>query len=123
MLMKFSYVSLTYLSNSIDFDILSAMIKENKPPSLLICIALDIIGNLSFIIPGIGEFSDVLWAPISAILFLKIFGGRVGKIGAAINFVEEIFPFSDFIPTFTIAWIVKSYSNKKFGLINSGLNK
>ena len=95
------------------------MMNNKKPPSLIICIALDIVGNISYIFPALGEFSDILWAPISAILFFKLFGGRVGKIGAAINFVEEILPFTDIIPTFTIAWFVKSYSNKRFGsLIN-----
>ena len=92
------------------------MINQKKPPSILVCIGLDIIGNMSYIIPALGEFSDVLWAPISAMLFLKLFGGKVGKIGAAINFVEEIIPFTDIIPTFTIAWFVKNYYINKFGL-------
>lgn len=95
---------------------------QTQPPSFLLCIALDIIGNISYLIPALGEFSDILWAPVSAILFFKLFGGRVGKIGAAINFVEEILPWTDIIPTFTIAWFVKSYSIKRFGkLINTPL--
>ena len=78
-------------------------------PSLAFCIAMDLIGFLSFAIPGIGEFSDVVWAPLSAFIFLKSFGGKFGATGAVLNFVEEALPFADFIPTFTIAHIMRKY--------------
>ena len=52
----------------------------NKP-SLIVCIIMDIIGCLSYFIPTLGEFSDAIWAPISAYVFYKMFGGKTGKIG------------------------------------------
>lgn len=61
----------------------------------------------SYIFPAIAEFIDVVWAPISAYFFFKLFGGKIGKIGSVINFLEEIIPFSDVIPTFTIAWFIR----------------
>ena len=76
-------------------------------PSLTFCIALDRIGCISFALPGIGEFSDVVWAPISAFIFMKSFRGRFGATGAVLNFVEEALPFADFIPTFTIAHFMR----------------
>ena len=78
-------------------------------PSLTFCIVMDLIGCLSFAIPGIGEFTDVIWAPLSAFIFLKSFGGRFGATGAVLNFVEEYFPFTDIIPTFTIAHFMRKY--------------
>ena len=78
-------------------------------PSITFCIAMDLVGCLSFAIPGIGEFSDVVWAPLSAFIFLKSFGGKFGATGAVLNFVEEALPFADFIPTFTIAHFMRKY--------------
>jgi hypothetical protein len=80
-----------------------------KNPSLVFCIVMDIIGCASFTIPVIGEFSDVIWAPLSAYIFMQSFGGKIGKFGAIFNFLEEAIPFTDIIPSFTIAWFIKKY--------------
>ena len=77
-----------------------------KSPSLLFCIVMDLIGMLSFAIPGVGEFSDVIWAPISAIILAKTFGGAKGVFGGIFNFIEEPMPGLDIIPTFTIMWFL-----------------
>jgi len=61
----------------------------------------------SYFIPGLGEFTDLGWAFISAIVFHSFFGGRFGMVGAVLNFVEEIFPLTDIIPSFTIAWFIR----------------
>src|SRR3954466_324065 len=76
-----------------------------KEPSLLICIVMDAIGYASFALPGLGEFSDIIWAPVSGFIFYKMFGGAKGAFGGVFNFAEEILPFTDFIPTFTIMWV------------------
>ena len=62
---------------------------------------------LSFAIPIVGEFTDVIWAPISAFLIFKMFKGAEGRIGGMISFIEEIIPGLDVIPTFTLTWIYK----------------
>lgn len=72
----------------------------------MFCIIMDAIGYLSFAIPGVGEFSDVIWAPISAIIFAKTFGGAKGIFGGMFNFIEEIMPGMDIIPSFTIMWFL-----------------
>ena len=74
---------------------------------LALSILFDAIGMLSFAIPGIGEFSDIVWAPISAILVIKMFKGTEGKIGGMVSFLEELIPGLDFIPTFTLTWVYK----------------
>ncbi|MCY7421368.1 MAG: hypothetical protein LH478_06440 [Chitinophagaceae bacterium] len=82
-------------------------------PSLALCIVMDAIGYLSFGIPFLGEFSDIIWAPLSAYIFYKSFGGKIGSFGALFNFAEEILPFTDFIPTFTITWIYRYITDKR----------
>jgi len=77
----------------------------NKNRNLILGIVFDGIGMLSFTVPFIGEFSDVVWAPIAGYLMTRMYKGTVGKVGGVIAFMEEILPFSDFIPTFTLTWI------------------
>jgi hypothetical protein len=86
---------------------------SQKQTSLILCIAMDIIGYATFSLPVLGEFGDIVWAPISAFIFYKTFGGWKGALGGMFNFVEEILPFTDFIPTFTITWLVKYFFKKQ----------
>ncbi|MEC5147846.1 hypothetical protein [Chitinophaga sp. 212800010-3] len=81
--------------------------EKKNTPSLWICILMDLIGCASYAVPGLGELSDVIWAPISALILYRMFGGALGAYGGVFNFVEELFPGTDFIPTFTISWILK----------------
>jgi hypothetical protein len=84
-----------------------------KKPTLAFCLIMDLLGLATFLLPGLGEWFDILWAPISAMLFFNSFGGKVGRIGSIINFAEEILPFTDFIPTFTIAYFYNRYFKKE----------
>ena len=79
--------------------------KNIKTRNLLLGFLFDAIGMLSFTIPMIGEFSDVVWAPIAGYLMTRMYKGTTGKVGGVITFLEEIFPFTDVIPTFTLTWI------------------
>jgi len=79
-----------------------------KTTTLLFCILMDLVGYATYSIPFLGEFGDLLWAPISAVIFYKTFGGWKGAFGGIFNFVEELLPFTDFIPSFTIMWLLRS---------------
>ena len=83
--------------------------KEEKifVPNIALCILMDVIGMATYAFPVLAEFIDIVWAPISALIFYRLFGGRFGQIGAALNFLEEIIPFTDVIPSFTIAWFIR----------------
>jgi len=85
-------------------------------PNIGWCILFDLIGMATYLFPALGEFFDVVWAPISGYIFFRLFGGRLGMIGSVLNFLEEIIPFTDAIPSFTIAWFIR---NKE---INSAKN-
>lgn len=79
---------------------------SKKYKYLLLSILFDGIGMLSFFIPGIGELFDILWAPLSAYIITKMYKGDVGKVGAAIGFIEEAGILgTDLIPTFTLLWL------------------
>ena len=77
----------------------------NKYVKLVICLIVDIIGNFSFIIPGIGEITDTVWAPISSVILFLLFKNNVGTAGALINLGEELSLGFDFVPTLTLTWI------------------
>src|ERR1044072_4718720 len=83
------------------------MIKQQTLTSLIFCVLMDILGYATYTIPVLGEFGDVIWAPISALIFYKTFGGWKGDFCGLFNFVEEIMPGLDFIPSFTIMWFFK----------------
>ena len=96
-----------------NLDIIADAKVENKNRNLILGIVFDIIGTASFTIPLVGEFSDVIWAPISALLMARMYKGTKGKVGAAISFVEEIIPFTDFVPSFTLMWLYTYILNSK----------
>jgi hypothetical protein len=88
--------------------------KNRKPlPSLGFCLLMDAIGCATYAIPFFGEFGDIIWAPISAIIFYRAFGGWKGAFGGLFNFFEEIMPGLDFIPSFTIMWVYQKLKNPR----------
>ena len=89
------------------------IVMKNKYTSLIAGVIFDIIGMLSFVIPGVGEFSDVIWAPLASFLIYKMYKGTEGKIGGLVTFVDEILPGLDVIPTFTLMWIYQFLIKKK----------
>lgn len=78
---------------------------DQRIQKLLLGILFDGIGMISFSIPFLGEFSDVIWAPIAGFIMSRMYKGRVGKVAGLLTFVEEIIPFTDIIPSFTLTWI------------------
>lgn len=64
----------------------------------------DAVGMLTMAIPVIGPFLDLAWAPVAAKQMTKMYPGRKGKFASILVFVEEILPFTDIIPSFTLMW-------------------
>jgi hypothetical protein len=85
----------------------------SRSGKLILSIALDLIGMLSYAIPVIAEFTDIIWAPISAFILSMMYKGSIGKIGGIVSFIEEIVPGLDFIPTFTLTWMYENYISKR----------
>jgi len=72
----------------------------SKKQKLLIGLLFDLIGMLSYVFP----LTDIVWAPLSAYLMIKLYKGNVGKIGGLVSFLEEAIPGLDFFPSFTLTW-------------------
>ena len=86
---------------------------NEKTSSLLLCIVMDIIGYATYSIPLFGEIGDLIWAPISAFIFFRMFGGWKGAVGGVFNFIEELLPGTDFIPSFTLMWLWQNFRQAK----------
>lgn len=78
---------------------------DKKYKHLFLGLLFDGIGMLSFALPLIGNFSDVLWAPLAGWLMTRMYKGRIGQAAGVVAFIEEIIPGLDVVPTFTIMWI------------------
>lgn len=79
-----------------------------KPlPSLSFCLLMDMLGYATFAVPFFGEFFDLIWAPVSAMIYWRTFGGAKGFFGGGLNLIEELLPGTDIIPTFTITWFMQ----------------
>jgi hypothetical protein len=83
---------------------------NKQQPSLTFCIIMDVLGYATYAIPGLGELGDIVFAPISAVIFYTMFGSWKG---ALFNFAEEIIPGTDFVPSFTIMWCMRYFGSKK----------
>lgn len=73
---------------------------------------MDILGCVFVMIPLVGPVIEALFAPVSAVIYFRMFGGVKGVFGGIFNFIEELIPGLDFIPTFTITWFIQ-YANQK----------
>lgn len=90
---------------------------KEKKKKLILSLLLDSVGYISYLIPFLGEFSDLIWAPIAGFVLKSMYKGTIGTVGGIIAFVEEALPGIDFIPTFTLTWLY-TYVYKKEKQIN-----
>jgi len=86
---------------------------KSKYKKLLLSILLDLVGILSYLMPGVTEYIDVVWAPLSAFLITKIFKNKISKYAAVVSFIEEALPFTDVFPTFTLTWLISYLFDNK----------
>lgn len=79
--------------------------KNEKYKLLRQGIIFDAVGMITMAIPVIGPFLDLIWAPIAAKKMGDMYKGTEGKIASVLIFIEEVLPFTDVIPTFTLMWL------------------
>ena len=91
----------------------AAPVAHKPMPSLSMCLLMDLLGFAFLSIPFLGPFVEMLFAPISAIVYWRMFGFRKGFFGGIFNFVEELIPGVDLIPTFTITWVMQYMKRKQ----------
>ncbi len=78
--------------------------KSDKKTKLILSLIFDCIGMFTYLVPVFAESLDIIWAPISGLLLVLMYKGTVGKIAGLFGTIEELIPFTDIIPTFTITW-------------------
>lgn len=86
---------------------------EGKYRKLFLGLLLDGIGMLSLALPGLGEFLDLIWAPVAGWIMVRMYPGRKGKIAGVIAFLEELLPGLDVIPSFTLMWVYTFLLDRK----------
>lgn len=86
---------------------------RKKYTKLLISLGMDALGMLSYTIPVLGEGVDLVWAPLSSFVLSRLYKGRVGQVGALVNFIEELAPGLDLVPTFTLTWVYTYWMKSK----------
>ena len=77
----------------------------HKNKLLVKSLVYDAVGMASASIPVVGPFLDLLWAPYAAKKMSAMYPGKKGKMASVLVFLEEILPFTDVIPTFTLMWL------------------
>ena len=70
--------------------------KLDRVIKLAVCIAIDLTGSISELVPVLGGVLDILWAPIAAFTLRSLYAGS--NTIFVIELLEEILPFTDFIP-------------------------
>lgn len=68
---------------------------------LFLCIVIDIVGNSGYLLPSL----DFFLASFEGIALKFLFGGNVL---AVLGFIEELIPFSEILPTATVAWVLQT---------------
>eukprot|EP01112_Ceratiomyxa_fruticulosa_P012519 TRINITY_DN346_c0_g1_i1.p1 TRINITY_DN346_c0_g1~~TRINITY_DN346_c0_g1_i1.p1 ORF type:complete len:101 (+),score=18.62 TRINITY_DN346_c0_g1_i1:376-678(+) len=76
---------------------------------LFLSMLIDFVGMLTYLIPGVGEVGDTVWAPISAYLIYYLYGGAIMP---SIALLEEVLPGTDILPTATISWCIEKFGKK-----------
>ncbi|PRP84808.1 hypothetical protein PROFUN_07462 [Planoprotostelium fungivorum] len=76
-----------------------------KIVKLIFSLLIDLIGNVSYILPNTPQFQllDKAMAGVTSAAVWWMYG----KTAAAANLAEELLPNSDIIPTATIAWAIE----------------
>lgn len=73
-----------------------------KNLKLAASITIDLMGFASYLFPVVGQTGDLVWGPISGFLIYVLYPER--KKRAIAGAIEEMLPFTDFIPMAYLTW-------------------
>eukprot|EP00927_Polykrikos_kofoidii_P043787 TRINITY_DN37885_c0_g1_i1.p1 TRINITY_DN37885_c0_g1~~TRINITY_DN37885_c0_g1_i1.p1 ORF type:complete len:425 (+),score=76.00 TRINITY_DN37885_c0_g1_i1:50-1276(+) len=74
---------------------------------LVACLGLDFFGNATYLLPGLGESGDLAYAPAQAVALKMLFDANGIMV---LGLVEELLPFTDIMPTATLAWCLETFA-------------
>jgi len=84
-----------------------AVLPRSMMGKLITSLLIDLVGSASYLIPLAGEAFDLTWAPISMVLVGALYDDVMPSL-KYIALMEELLPFTDWIPSATMGW-VKQY--------------
>lgn len=95
-----------------------AVLPTDMIGKLITSLIIDGIGSASYLIPFAGEGFDLTWAPMSMILVGALYDNVMPNL-KYVALIEELLPFTDFIPSATLGWV------KEFGpsIVDEGKRK
>lgn len=85
-------------------SVVETFMPQDQWKKLYASLIIDAIGSSSYAIPLLGESGDLAWAPTQAMLVAAMYG-RSSPYAAYFSFAEEMLPFTDIVPTATLAWL------------------
>lgn len=88
--------------------IVQLVMPTSMSSKLFMSLLLDFIGSASYLIPGVGEITDIGWAPLQSLCIAVMYDETMPSL-KYISFVEEILPFTDLFPSATVGWL-RQYS-------------
>lgn len=68
-------------------------------------VLIDLLGMATYLLPGVAEVADVIWAPIAGIAHFMLFRNWPGAAGGLVTLAEELLPATDWIPSVTLNWV------------------
>jgi len=81
-----------------------ALLPRGAFGKLAVALCLDAIGSFTYMLPGLGEIGDLVWAPLQAIIVSVMFEGMVHPRAHYLSFLEELLPGTDILPSATLFW-------------------
>lgn len=88
---------------------------SKKTTHLILSVVLDVMGMSTYLIPVLGEFGDLLFAPIYALSIFIMYRKNMltAIVGGGVGFVEELLPATDIVPTALLMWTYTYVLNKE----------
>ncbi|MCK8059989.1 MULTISPECIES: hypothetical protein [unclassified Fusibacter] len=89
------------------YEVIKKKFNTSMYTKLVVAILIDILGYVSYLVPFLAEISDIIWAPISAIIIFIMFRKQLifASTGAIVGFAEEIMTGTDAVPSATLIWV------------------
>jgi hypothetical protein len=85
---------------------------------LCACVALDMCGDASYLLPEVGEGTDLAFAPAQAVALKFLFNS---KFVAFAGLAEELMPGTDLMPTATFAWFLETFAPEHWLTVSLGI--
>ncbi|CAK0875969.1 unnamed protein product, partial [Prorocentrum cordatum] len=94
------------------------MCRPGQLLKLCACMALDACGDASYLLPEVGEGTDLAFAPAQAVALKMLFNS---KFVCFAGIAEELMPGTDLVPTATFAWFLETFAPEHWLTVSLGI--